>query len=132
MKWQRAYQFLVVLLLIFPTKIFSQQQIPRIGQNSPHTLGVSDSFCLKIQLLNKFNVPWKFYPFMQQGEFDKLIPSIGLHSNPLFIEIVQPNFYPSNLSFFCKKELQFEKTTSVPLRIRLGSLDYVNRMEGKK
>jgi hypothetical protein len=38
----------------------------------------------------------------------------------------------SNWSVFCEVEYRFEKRTGLPLRFRLGSLDYVNRLEGKE
>lgn len=47
------------------------------------------------------------------------------------VKILPPDHYVKGLGFFCKKEIQLEKVTKIPFRFRLGSLDYVNKMEGK-
>jgi hypothetical protein len=44
---------------------------------------------------------------------------------------INSSFYTQQFGFFCKKELQLENTTKVPLRFRLGSLDYCNYLEAK-
>jgi len=41
------------------------------------------------------------------------------------------DYYAHHLGFFCQKELEFEKTTRIPLRFRLGSLEQCNYLEGK-
>jgi hypothetical protein len=47
------------------------------------------------------------------------------------LRLLPQDYYSNNLGFFCKKELQIEKLTRIPFRVRLGSLDYVNTLEGK-
>ncbi len=44
---------------------------------------------------------------------------------------LQPNNYTRHLPFFCREEWKFEQKTKLPLKFRLGSVPYVDRLEGK-
>ena len=46
--------------------------------------------------------------------------------------LVSPTFYSSNLAFFCRQEIKFEKITKIPFKFRLGSVQQVDYLEGKK
>ena len=41
----------------------------------------------------------------------------------------ESNVYDAHFGFFCKVEVKLDKVTSMPLRFRLGNLDYVNYLE---
>jgi len=41
-------------------------------------------------------------------------------------------YSPNDLAFFCKIEVQLEKAVKVPIKFRLGSVDQVDFLEGKR
>lgn len=56
-------------------------------------------------------------------------------NNPLVniaVKTIPASYYTSQLGFFCKKELQLQKAIKFPVKFRLGSVAYTDKMEGKK
>lgn len=51
--------------------------------------------------------------------------------SPEHTSYINPYRYQDDLGFFCKVELKWDKKLARPFRFRLGSYDYVNRLEGK-
>jgi len=47
------------------------------------------------------------------------------------LKVISKDQYVRGLAFFCKQEWKFEKTTGIPVRFRVGSLDQCNFLEGK-
>ena len=41
------------------------------------------------------------------------------------------NFYAKQLPFFCNKELQLQKAVGMPIKFRVGSVEYCDKLEGK-
>lgn len=53
--------------------------------------------------------------------------------NPLKNQQEIPAAYAyKDLAFFCKIEVQLEKVVKLPVKFRLGSVDYVDYLEGKR
>lgn len=44
---------------------------------------------------------------------------------------LQKYYNYNDLAFFCKVEVQLEKAVTFPVKFRLGSVDYVDMLEGK-
>lgn len=59
----------------------------------------------------------------------KKLPLDSLKNLPL--RVLASNYYSSNLPFFCKQELQIQKLVKVPVKFRIGSVEEVDKLEGK-
>ena len=120
---QRVFYFVVVSILFFNVEIFSQikPQCIKLPINYAAPASFKLESHLQLKQLSKESVP--ILEISKQG------PAIIKAKASLFV--LSPSFYSTHLSFFCNTELKIEKITYVPLRFRLGSLDYVNYLEQK-
>ena len=111
---QRLCGFLVVFLLMFQGDILGQVSIKKIAISKEKLVLGSKKFK---QSNNVFNC-------LVERDFQ--------HPQKFSLREFSAKWrYDDHLGFFCKKELQLDKITTVPIRFRLGSMDYVNWMEGK-
>jgi hypothetical protein len=121
---QRVFCFVVVLISLLNGEIFAQvkwEKIIRDFNSSGFTYNDTIRYKYCIKSMN-YNI---------SGNQKKNSIFSGDEPNYFLLKPVPLNFYSQNLSFFCKKEFQIEKTIFIPLRFRLGSLEYVNYLEQK-
>jgi len=121
---QRSHKFIVVCLLAALTNpVFAQQKALTVVPGPVDFKAVATLFTTPERPLRggKKDV---IFPLSTRAKDDILLDHIDLTR-------AGSASYISCLGFFCRKELQLEKATAIPLRFRLGSLEYVNRLEGK-
>ena len=123
---QRHFYFLVVFIFSFIGGIFGQES-PRIGEQKSagrYNIIRQNKECTISPVFNNN------YTFTLSGNSPittapcfRIITSF--HLRPVI------NTCKKDQGWFCKKEMQLDKITAVPLRFRLGSLEYVNWLEQK-
>ncbi len=77
---------------------------------------------------DKYTKPNTVKPFPVSVAMQAGIPTTVFTEN----QVIPSKFYVNNLGFFCKQELKFEAATGIPFKFRLGSVQYCDKLEGKK
>ena len=94
------------------------------GQNDWHIIGKS------IPQLRQTTQPTPTLNFWNQISLTSV--SEKQKSQVLASPATFPQWYSENhLPFFCKMEVKMEKTFKFPVKVRLGEVQYVEKMEGK-
>lgn len=101
--------FLFFCMIFVGQSVFCQQKPSWVTKNTPAQAFTSSGLGIKYAVDSRSNIKKLYYG----------------------VAIIQPNYYTQNFGFFCKKEWEFEKLVNVPLKLRLGSVQYCDWMEGK-
>ena len=126
--------FITIAVFLLTAQLLSAQKIFQ----QPKTIS---------QVVGKINYDNKQWAYQNSPQYVKNVvfnyPSInynfsiqpgssGVHSTSNYknFEIRGVN-YQDRLTFFCRQEYKFEKSTKIPLRFRIGSLNYTNYLEQK-
>jgi len=116
---QRFNKFIVVLILLVTNWLTG------VGQT------LTPKILLKSTSINGKKVNPSPLSELSSHSAPRFRPTSHITPEPTY-NTLSPDYYTKCLGFFCRVELQVEKKINIPLRFRVGSLDYLNKLEGKK
>ncbi|MCF6401857.1 hypothetical protein L3C95_03170 [Chitinophaga filiformis] len=107
--------------------------------------GLFTFICLSHLSAQSWLIVAPLYPLTKSSNFwlappEKVAPPVYLSSFqltankplPVAKSPLAPNdYYQQHFGFFCKKEWYFEKQVQLPVKVRLGSYQEAQRLEGK-
>ena len=122
MKWLFPCWFLLLLMI----NSGHAQQNWRLEGKSLYELKQEQNQILRITSPSTVSFPIGYQVMHTQGR-DKKTPPFYLRTKQL------PSAYQyQDLAFFCRLEVKLEHAVRFPVKFRLGEVQYVERMEGKK
>jgi hypothetical protein len=138
---QRLNFFLVVWLTMFSCIFVQGQNADNLGKKSsflPIREACQDSVKTLESVVSGRDFERLEYPGSKQAATNSNKNSTYLvFANGAYIPFPPEMSIPQNLYYIqsgimCKEEWQLEKATHIPFRIRIGSLDDCNKLEGKR
>lgn len=113
--------FLLVLGLTVFQSVNGFTQSTQITGKSLYELRVDTIVVPKIQSVRSFSLAEKVASF---SFLSQMSVGAGYETPRMY------NYH--NLAFFCRLEVKIEKASKIPVRFRLGSVPYVDYLEGKR